>query len=295
MILGRDREKVIDNIRRYSESGEFYNKVELDDPVLTAEQENQITDNYLKRRKTLPFKFKSAVARFAANRLTDMINKDTEIIGLSKVENLKGGAFVTSNHFSPVENTVIRHLTRELGKKRLNVVSQVSNLAMSGVIGFLMNYADIIPLSGSIHYMKRTFSRLLAEYVKNGEWVLIYPEQEMWFNYRKPRPPKRGAYYYAAETGAPVVSCFVEITDLNQKDTEEFYKVRYTLHILEVLYPDPEKSVKENSILLSKRDYELKKQAYEKAYGKPLDYKFEPPDIAGWCCKNEKSEKNQVL
>ena len=29
-------------------------------------------------------------------------------------------------------------------------------------------------------------------------------------------------------------------------------------------------------------DYEQKKQAYERAYGKPLVYTFEDEDIAGW-------------
>ena len=32
---------------------------------------------------------------------------------------------------------------------------------------------------------------------------------------------------------------------------------------------------------LMKKDYELKVKAYEKAYGKKLDYKFEDWDIAG--------------
>ena len=35
--------------------------------------------------------------------------------------------------------------------------------------------------------------------LKNGDIVLIYPEEEMWFNYRLPRPCKRGAYQFAHE------------------------------------------------------------------------------------------------
>ena len=41
-------------------------------------------------------------------------------------------------------------------------------------------------------------------------------------------------------------------------------------------------TTREASELLCKRDYELKKSAYEKIYGKKLDYKFENSDIAGW-------------
>ena len=35
---------------------------------------------------------------------------------------------------------------------------------------------------------------------------------------------------------------------------------------------------------MMKKDYKQKKEAYKKAYGKPLEYAFEPSDIAGWKC-----------
>ena len=43
----------------------------------------------------------------------------------------------------------------------------------------------------------------------------------MWFNYRKPRNLKRGAYYYAAKNNVPIVPIFVEIQNLDEKETEE--------------------------------------------------------------------------
>ena len=104
----------------------------------------------------------------------------------------------------------------------------------------------------------------------------------MWFNYRKPRPPKRGAYHFAAKLGTPIISCFVEMIDLPQKDTNEFYRVKYRIHILDVLYPSDELTVKENSNMLCEKDYKLKTNAYEGLYGRKLSYKFEPHDIAGW-------------
>ena len=73
--------------------------------------------------------------------------------------------------------------------------------------------------------------------------------------------------------------------DLNEKDTDEFNKVKFKIHILKTLYPDPEKSVKENSVSMCEEDYAQKKAAYEKAYGKPLDYTFQNSDIAGWVKK----------
>ncbi|MDD6095093.1 MAG: lysophospholipid acyltransferase family protein [Clostridia bacterium] len=282
MILGDNREAVIENIKSAAQSGDFYRKVELNDPVLTDEEANRITDRYLENRKKASFRIKSHAARTAANILTSVINKNTEIEGLENMPEFPNGAIVTSNHFSPVENTVIRYFVKKCKKKKLNIVSQVTNLAMPGVLGFLMNYADVIPLSGNFHYMERDFPAVLKELLDKGEAVLIYPEQEMWFNYRKPRPPKIGAYHYAAKLNVPVVSFFVETVDLDEKDTESFNKVRFILHVLGVIYPDPEKSVHANSIEMSEKDYALKKAAYEKAYNKPLTYEFDSSDIAGW-------------
>ena len=132
----------------------------------------------------------------------------------------------------------------------------------------------------------RQLPDILEELVKKDEFVLIYPEQEMWFNYRRPRPPRKGAYHFAAKLKVPVISCFVEMRDEQEMDTKNFHKVRYTLHILDVLYPDPQKSVRENSAALCEKDYALKKEAYERIYGKPLSYAFEPSDIAGWTGEN---------
>ena len=122
----------------------------------------------------------------------------------------------------------------------------------------------------------------MKKLLRRGQYVLIYPEQEMWFNYRKPRPLKRGAYYYAARFQVPVISCFVEMVEVQEKENEDFNKVRYVVHILEPIFPEPQKSVRENSVNMMGKDYEQKKQAYEKYYGRKLQYNFEPGDIAGW-------------
>ena len=52
--------------------------------------------------------------------------------------------------------------------------------------------------------------------------------------------------------------------------------------MLDVLYPDKDKSVRENTEYLSSADYALKKECYERVYGKKLTYAFEKSDIAGW-------------
>ena len=283
MIIDENRKAVIENIKRYAESEQFHNKVEVNDPNLTAEQSRKITDNYIENRNRVLYKFKKCLGVWLAKAATCLINKDTEIIGLDKIPNDLGGVLITSNHFSPLENTVIRHLTNKLGRKDLGIISQTSNFAMKGLVGYLMNYADTIPISTETRYLARDFLSLLKErLVDKKHAILLYPEQEMWFNYRKPRPPKDGAYFFASKLNVPIVSCFVEMVDLTEDDTPEFKKVKYILHVLDVLYPDPQKSVRENTEFLSHTDYTLKKNCYESVYGKELTYTFENSDIAGW-------------
>lgn len=283
MIIGDCRKDVIRNIKIAAEQGAFHSKVELHDPVLSFDEDKKITDGYLKNRHRASFKIKSALGVLCTQIATKRINRNTQIVGLEKIPKDLGGALITSNHFHPLENTVIRHLTNNLGWKKLGIIAQTSNFAMTGFIGFLMNYADTIPISSNPRYLARDFLGILQEeIVEHRRPVLLYPEQEMWFNYRKPRPPKNGAYYYAAKLRVPIVSCFVEIVDEDADDTDEFKKVHYVLHVLDVLRPDENKSVKENVVLLAQRDYELKKACYEQVYGKPLTYSFERTDIAGW-------------
>lgn len=282
MIIGKNRTAVIRNIQQALADADYYRKVEMDDPVLTPEQTRGITNGYLRARKTPLFRCKSFFIRWVANVGSAILNRDTEIVGEVDPAVLREGVLLTSNHFSPLENTIIRHYVRQRGLRRLNVVSQVTNFAMNGVIGCLMNYADTIPLSQDMRYLTSDFIGVLDELLRRREAVLIYPEQEMWFHYRKPRPLKRGAYYFAAKLNRPILSCFVEQIDREETDIPGFRKVRYRLHLLGVLRPTAGKTVKENSEEMCRADYELKKAAYEQAYGRPLTYDFAAEDIAGW-------------
>lgn len=282
MIIGNNKELVIANIKKAAEEGKFNIKVEVDDPNLTAKQKNELIKSHLKRRRSLKYRCRNRIARTIINFVTWEENRDTKIIGLENLKSAKNGAIITSNHFNPVDITTILKCVRKAGHKRLFIVSQETNLAMTGFVGFIMNYADIIPISSNKEYMGKYFESMVKKLVSRKRYVLIYPEQEMWFNYRKPRPPKRGAYFYAAGNNVPIVPCFVEMRDKKEKDTKGFYKVQYVVHIMPPIYPDTDKSVRENSVLMMKKDYELKKAAYEYAYGKKLTYEFEESDIAGW-------------
>ncbi len=282
MIVGANRDKVINNIREAAQDRDFYRKVEVDDPDLTQQERFDLISRHLGQKHTLGLLLWNLAARVITWILTKSQNIHTRIEGLDYIKGIQGGAIITSNHFSPLDNTVVRQTVIKAFHERLYIVSQDTNLAMKGLIGFLMNYSDIIPISPNVRYMNDYFGPAVKEMLEEGEKILIYPEQEMWFNYRKPRPPKRGAYYYAASNCVPVLSFFVEIKTLPKKEREDFYKTEFVMHVLPPIYPDPEKTVAQNSRAMMNIDYQQKKEAYEKAYGRPLTYDFERGDIAGW-------------
>lgn len=285
MIIGGSKVEVIENIKKAVEKNEFNRKVEIGDPSLTSKQKLEILTKYIENKDKLSYKIKNNIARFIIYVVTNIQNKETEIIGIENIKNIKTGAIITSNHFNPLDSTVIQKVIKKIGKNRLYIVGQEENLAMKGIIGFIMNYSDIIPISNQISYMKKDFKKILENQLKKNNYVLIYPEQEMWFNYRKPRTLKPGAYYYAAKNNVPIISCFVEIRETEKKDNSEFYKVKYIIHILPPIYSDTNKTAKENSIIMMEKDYKQKQMAYETVYKKKLNYKFEIEDIAGWIKK----------
>lgn len=282
MMIGKNKEAVIENIRKAATEKDFCRKVETDDPVLSEAQEQKILRRFPGKLQSMEYQIKNKAARELVDAAARSVNRNTEFTGLEHLKKAETGAIITGNHFNPLDNTAIRMAVKRAGKKRLYIVSQAGNFAMKGMIGFIMNYADTIPIGRDQEYMGGVFPDLIKTLLQRKQYILIYPEQEMWFNYRKPRPPKRGAYYYAARFHVPVISCFTEIIEIKEKENAEFNRVRYVVHILPPIRPDSRISVRENSINMMKKDYEQKKKAYERCYGKKLTYEFEPGDIAGW-------------
>ena len=282
IVIDEYRLDVIENIKEALEEGDFYAKVEVNDPVLTLPERNKMLRKVIRRVHYPTYKVKKRIARKMANIASRTVNKKVDIIGIEKLDKVKSGAIVTSNHFSPIENSMVRMIALREGKRYLPIVIQETNVAMTGMVGFLMNYADTLPISVGKRYIKKFFEPQIKKSLKRKKFVLIYPEQEMWFNYRKPRPGKRGPYYFAAKNNVPVISCFVEMQDTDKKLNDDFVDVKYTTHILDVIYPDPNKTVRANSIEMRDKDNELRRIAYENIYGKKLDYTFDSSDIAGW-------------
>ena len=283
LLVTPGRKEAIDNIRKAVSEGRFNDKTEPFDPEWDPEALKTDILHYVRRRSSLSFKIKNFIARKIVDswirRYSDGVN---EIVGMEKLKAVPGPAFVTSNHFNPFDNGFLRTMAKESGHGRLWAISQGTNFVMPGLNGFVLRNIDVIPLISEPSYMNGPFRELMASVLKENRYILIYPEQEMWFNYRKPRPGKRGAYLFAAEYGVPVIPCFVELRELPQLLTPDFHDVKCILHILDPIFPDPAKTSRQNSFEMCEADYLAKKAAYERIYGRPLSYDFSPDDIAGW-------------
>ena len=283
LLVTPGRESAIENIRQAVSEGRFNDKTEPFDPQWDPEALRADILDYVSKLNTVGFKLKNLAARAIVagwmRRYSDGIN---EIVGLENLSGVQGPAFLTSNHFNPFDNGIHRTLAKQTGRGHLVAISQGTNFVMPGLNGFVLRNIDVIPLIQEPSYMNGAFRTLMQKHLDAGRFILIYPEQEMWFNYRKPRPQKRGAFLFAAEYNVPVVPTFVELQDLDQEVAPGFRDVRTILHVLPPIFPNPSLSARENSFTMCSADYAAKVACYQKCYGKPLTYDFEPSDIAGW-------------
>lgn len=294
MIIGSSKRKVIENIKAAALAGELNRKVEEGDAELATEEELAAISRFYELRKKSSYRLKHTAMQKMNDAQAKAYDKLIRIEGAEKLEKVGGSCIITSNHFNPLDNLCIKKLTREALGVEPFIVIQASNLAAGGVIGELFNYLDHIPVAKSASYIRGEFLERMREALGvdtnsadssdtdagSGRPVLIYPEEEMWFNYRKPRPNKRGVFYFAAQLNVPIVPCFVEILDTKRPDNDEFYESEYVVHVLEPIWPQNDLSVRQNSIEMAENDYQQKVVAYEKVYGKKLDYKFSDGDVA---------------
>ena len=284
MEKDKERLAVIENIKKCLNENNLNSKVEISDPNIDKDALNEKINKFDIFKKNPINKIKNKIVRKTINNFIEQFNQETEIIGLENLENIDTGAIITSNHFSPKDSTPILYAIKKVGMyKKFNIVIDDNNLAMEGLFGFIMNYFNTIPVNSDKEYNEKKFMPAIEKLLKNKNFILIYPEEEMWFNYKKVRNLRPGAYHLAAKYNVPIVSCFVEMREKEgEYEDDGFNKLKFILHIMPPIYPDENKSLKENKIAMRDKDYELKKQAYEQAYGKEMTYDFSNEDIAGF-------------
>lgn len=228
-------------------------------------------------------KFSTRIATKIANRTAvwfyekeikkgNMIIKD--VIGLENYKSVKQGCFITCNHFSPYDNYAVWRAIRsefKKGKRLYKVIREGNFTNFKGLYGFFFRHCNTLPLSSNTETMKK-FLKAVETLIKRGETILIYPEQAMWWNYKKPRPLKNGAFRFAVKCNCPIVPAFITMEESGKKDSAGFEIPAYTIWFLPPIYPKQNLSLKENIEYLKNENYRVWKELYEKVYNTPLRY-----------------------
>ena len=151
-----------------------------------------------------------------------------------------------------------------------------------------MRHCNTLPLSSNPSAMKE-FTRATDTLLKEGHFVLIYPEQSMWWNYRKPKPVKPGGFYLAAKNMLPVLPCFITMKDTKIIGEDGFPVQEYTIHVSKPIYPQEGVRTRANAEMMANENFRIWKEIYEREYGIPLRYDEGEDDASE---NGEDGEKN---
>ena len=276
----KGRLEVIARIEEYEKKGWWSKDVEEDPPTipLTPDKVDYLNKKLKNKIATL---FVNIVAIHFIKKLVktgQMIIKD--IKGIENYEAIKdSGAVLTCNHFNPFDNFAIHYalfpyLYYKNGRALYKVIREGNYTNFPGLYGFFFRHCNTLPLSANFSTMKN-FMAAMKVLLERGEKVLVYAEQGMWWNYRKPRPLTVGAFKFSVDSNVPVLPIFITMNDSDKIGGDGFPIQEYTLHFLPAIYPDPNKSAKENMEMLRDKNYAAWKEVYETTYGIPLTYSCE--------------------
>ena len=194
------------------------------------------------------------------------------VFGVWRVKDRKklkklGACITTSNHVGFLDAVLTLRAT---GMQNRYIVAAPHN-CKSTLGGKILTSAGEIPLPIS-HKGMRPFAEML-DYTAQREKAKIhfYAEKSMWIGYRKPRPHKDGAYFYADKLDIPVVPmlyCFKEPRGIRKL----LHLPKAVIKIAEPIYADKALPPRERKADLAKRTYAATVGLYERFYGIPLEY-----------------------
>lgn len=245
-----------------------------DDPETYPLMPDQI--DYLNEK--LISKIKNKIANRAGTKFFDKMIANGQLVikevkGIENYTAVEGGKLVTCNHFSPCDNYAVWVALRDYmgGKMLYKVIREGNYTNPPKPFGLFMRHCNTLPLSSQMSTMKE-FSKAVKTLLGRGETILIYPEQSMWWNYRKPKPMQDGAFALAVRNNTPIVPIFITMTDSDVLDGDGFPVQEYTLNILPAIYPDQSLPTVERKEKMRRENYEAWVKVYEEFYGKPLVY-----------------------
>lgn len=271
------RRHVVEKIEQLEREGRFDVDAEDDPPARTLlpDEIDYTSNKFLKRFRT------KYAFRFARWYLNAMLHEKKVIFkefkGLENFNKPNGGAIITCNHFNPYDSFAMeiayeKASKGQVGSRKLyRIIKEGNYTSFPGFYGFLMRNCNTLPLSSNMNTMKK-FMSAVDKLLSEGNYILIYPEQSLWWNYRKPKPLKKGAFKFAAKNNVPVIPCFITMEDSDIIDSDGFPVQEYTINAAPPIYPDESKSEHENVIDMMKKNYMVWKDIYESTYGVKLSY-----------------------
>ncbi|MBO4277949.1 MAG: 1-acyl-sn-glycerol-3-phosphate acyltransferase [Clostridia bacterium] len=278
-----DRVEILQKIEEYERAGRFDEDVE-DDPPGRELLPDEIDYFRRSRREKLKTKFAFMIARrFVKNLIEEKKLIIKEIKGIENFNSLKGGAVITCNHFNAFDSFAIQIAYEASNKTDRNfyrVIKEGNYTSFPGFYGFLMRHCNTLPLSSNMRTLTK-FMEATNELLREGNYVLVYPEQSMWWNYRKPKPLKTGAYIIAARNNVPVLPCFITMADSDVMGEDGFYVQEYTIHIGEPICPDQSLPYRARVEAMLEKNFEIWRGIYEREYGIRLEYSTADKSKAG--------------
>lgn len=271
----QDRLDVLKKIEILEREGRFDVDAEDDPPTIVLTPDNI---DYLRIKTTS--KIKRVFANKVGEKFLDDLLKNNKLIikeikGIENLSKVKTGAIITCNHFNPFDCFTVEKVFRlsgQIQEKRLYKVIREGNYTnFPGLYGFLFRNCDTLPLSSNKRTMVE-FMKAVDILLKNGDFILIYPEQSMWWNYRKPKPLKHGSFKLAVRNHVPVIPIFITMQDSNIIGEDGFPVQEYIVNISEPIYPDENLSQRENTEKMLNENFEVWKNIYEEFYKTPLKY-----------------------
>lgn len=273
------RLKVLEKIAALEAEGRFGEDVE-DDPPTRPIKVGEV-DFFCRKPSS---KLARRAAYCFARRFVKRLVRDKKLIisdikGIENLQKLDTGAVITCNHFNAFDSFAMQLAYEAAGykdgkRKLFRVIREGNFTSFPGFYGFLMRHCNTLPLASS-HAALREFNTAVEKLLKEGHFVLVYPEQSMWWNYRKPKPLKPGAYRFAARCSVPVLPCFITMRDSTRLGDDGFPIQEYTVHIAEPVYPDRAVTVREASEKMAEENSRIWQKIYEREYGIPLSYSSE--------------------
>ena len=265
--------ELLRRIRALEEQGLWHLDVE-DDPETYPLMPDRV--DYLNEK--LSSKIKNKIANLCGARFFDkMIAKGQlvikEVRGIENFTAVSGGRIVTCNHFSVGDNYAVWVALRDYMDGRLlyKVIREGNYTNPPKPFGLFMRHCNTLPLSSQRATMAK-FTKAFSTLLGRGETILIYPEQGMWWNYRKPRPMQNGAFSLAVRNKVPIVPVFITMEDGEALDGDGFPVQEYTIHILPAIYPREDLYLAEAKRDMKERNYEAWVRVYEEFYQEPLTY-----------------------